>query len=105
LIFVANGDILNSADERKRGNMRPYETVIARFKGVSHLAKALGVNHTTILKWKVRGYIPAHHMKAVMDAAKSRGVSLTLEEVVFGSEASESETDEGKGRNVHKLAA
>ena len=89
-----------------RKRQTPYQTVISRFGGVSKLASALGIrNHTTVLRWKDRGFIPAHHMEKVINAAKEGGIGLTLEELVLGAVEGETDSDEDHGQKAGQIAA
>lgn len=83
----------------------PYEVVIDKFRGVRKLAHALGIdNHTSVLRWKDKGLIPAHHQERVLTVAKERGIDLTAEEVIFGSPA-KAEPEPKEGGNVLRIAA
>ena len=64
--------------------MTPYETVIDRFESVGRLAAALGVGHTTILKWKRRGLIPSHQIQRIYTVASEMKIKISLEDLVFG---------------------
>jgi D-beta-D-heptose 7-phosphate kinase/D-beta-D-heptose 1-phosphate adenosyltransferase len=58
--------------------MTPAQRIIARFGGVTALARALGQrNPTTVQGWKQRGLIPARRQQQVLDAAQALGISLT----------------------------
>jgi len=53
------------------------ERIIARFGGLTKLARALGHEHpTTVQGWKKRGVIPARQQGKVLDAATANGVAL-----------------------------
>lgn len=78
---VTKGDNRPAMEKR----MTPYETVIDRFGSVSSLATALGVGHTTVLKWKRRGLIPAHQMLRIYRVAQEMKINLTYEDLVAGA--------------------
>lgn len=83
----------------------PYQVVVRKFGGVRKLATALGIeNHTSVLRWKGRGLVPAHHQEKVLTVAKERGIHLTAEEVIFGSSA-KAEPEPKGGGNVLRIAA
>lgn len=77
---VTKGD--NRLAMKKR--MTPYETVIDRFDSVGRLAAALGVGHTTVLKWKRRGLIPSHQIQRIYTVASEMEIEISLEDLVFG---------------------
>jgi hypothetical protein len=52
--------------------MKPAERIIARFGGITALAKALGHrNPTTVQGWKERGFVPVRQIGAVVRAGQS----------------------------------
>ena len=56
----------------------PAASIIAKFGGMSALARALGHrNPTTVQGWKQRGFIPARRQGDVLDAAKAKGIELS----------------------------
>ena len=64
---------------------RVVDVVIERFGGVSKLADALGHKHpSTVSEWRRRksGNIPAEHQKAVLAAARDRGIELTADDLL-----------------------
>lgn len=69
----------------------PAAIVVAKFGGVRALARALGLNPSTVCKWglpKERGgcdgRIPHKHHRALLDLASDRKKRLTLKELCFG---------------------
>lgn len=59
------------------------ENVIARFGGISKLARALKHPHvTTVQGWKTRGVIPSRQMPAVLKAAEEQGIKLSAADLI-----------------------
>lgn len=55
------------------------EHIIAKFGGLTRLARALNMKHpTTAQGWKDRGTIPARHIPRIIEAARSQNIELTL---------------------------
>ena len=60
--------------------MSQAEKIIAKFGGVRPLARALGHNNpSTVQGWTRRGYVPAWHQRAVLQAAQREQVDLKPE--------------------------
>lgn len=74
--------------------MTPAEVVVDAFNGISQTAKALGVEYIYVWRWlqphldpvdgKTSGRIPSRYHVGILQAAKSRGIHLTLEHLTFG---------------------
>jgi propionyl-CoA carboxylase beta chain len=59
----------------------PAVSIIAKFGGISALARVLGHrNPTTVQGWKQRGFIPARRQGEVLEAARSHGIDLSAAE-------------------------
>lgn len=57
--------------------MTQADRIISKFGGLSKLAKALGHKHpTTVQGWRVRGFVPAPQMEAVLKAARKSSIKL-----------------------------
>ena len=50
--------------------------LIARFGGQSALARALGVNQSTVQHWSKTGHVPSWRREQIERAAQQRGVAL-----------------------------
>ena len=61
--------------------LRDAEMVVAAFGGVRPMAAQLGIAVTTIQGWKSRGNIPENRRQAVLEAAQSDGIDLTVPQV------------------------
>ena len=56
----------------------PAASIIAKFGGMSALARSLGHrNPTTVQGWKQRGFIPARRQSEVLEAARAGGIELS----------------------------
>lgn len=75
--------------------MKPSEFVIERIGGLTKTARLLSTDEksfpiTTVQGWKDRGEIPQKHWKALIEAAKDAGITLTISDFVdVPSEAAE----------------
>lgn len=68
--------------------MTPAENIIARFGGLTALAKRLGHrNPTTVQGWKDRGVIPARRQLELLEIAKRDGIALAPEDFFRVSES------------------
>lgn len=57
------------------------EKVFRIWPNAAELARALGENPVTVRSWRNRGSIPADRDLLLVEAAKRKGVSLTLEDL------------------------
>ncbi|AYE85078.1 hypothetical protein [Sulfitobacter sp. D7] len=57
------------------------EQILKIWPTMSELAKDIDKPYSTVAAWKARGKIPADHDFVLIDAAKKRGESLTLEQL------------------------
>jgi len=71
--------------------MSPAELVIARFGGIRPLARLLGCEPSTVLRWKeppekggTGGMIPAGRMQRLLELAREHRVELTPNDLVLG---------------------
>ena len=70
---------------KKYIELTPFEVVVLKFGNINRLGEAIGVrSHTSLLRWKDRGLIPAHFQKPVLEAAEALGIDLNAAEVVMG---------------------
>lgn len=49
-------------------NKSPMDTAVAKMGSTSALARALGISHTAVRKWRVLGRLPAERVLAVEQA-------------------------------------
>lgn len=68
---------------------KPIDMIIARFGGVTKLAKSLALPITTVHAWKRRGRIPADRFGDILEAARASGIALTADEMIRGVVAPE----------------
>ena len=55
----------------------PAKTIIAKFGGLTALARALGHRHpTTVQGWLKSGFVPARQQVLVIEAAKREGIAI-----------------------------
>lgn len=68
--------------------LNPVEYTIKQFGGVRALARALGIDPSTISKWrKPRGgvyYIPSKFFGHIMRRAQKQKLDITIEDLVHG---------------------
>jgi hypothetical protein len=72
----------------------PADKVIEAFDGVRATARALGRNPSSVSRWRksredggTDGRIPSNLQEAVIQAARSRGLTLTAEDLIFSTAA------------------
>lgn len=61
----------------------PADVVIERF-GIRPLARELGINPSTISRWRESGFVPAVHHVRLIEMSDNR---LTASDLVFGRES------------------
>lgn len=73
--------------------MTPADIVISRFDGVRPLARLLGKDPSTIHRWRMpaskgglEGRVPSAVQSKLMDLARERGIALTADELIIGSQ-------------------
>ncbi|NBT58067.1 hypothetical protein EBT16_04705 [bacterium] len=66
---------------KKRNQKNPAENVISAFGGVRPLSRELGVNASTVSRWKSARSIPQKRWKAIMTLAKKRNKSFSLKDL------------------------
>ena len=71
----------------------PADKVIALFGGVRPLARELGRNPSSVVRWRkpraeggTGGAVPSAMQGRVLALAKARGLPLTAEDLILGSE-------------------
>ena len=68
--------------------LNPVEYTIKQFGGVRAFAKALGIDASTVSKWrKLRGgvyYIPSKYYGHILRHAKKQNLDVKLEDLVHG---------------------
>lgn len=86
---------------REKVFLTPAEYIVHVFGGVRAAARALGRSPCQISKWKspedakgCGGRIPSKAQKSALDAAKTKGLDLTAEDLIVGREI------EREARNV-----
>lgn len=67
--------------------MEPAKSIIAKCGGISTVARWLGLNHSTVLRWTyprkdggTDGVIPAKHQIPLVGSAKKAGVRIAPSE-------------------------
>jgi hypothetical protein len=56
----------------------PGKKIVAKFGGIGSLARALGLQRSTVQYWKASGRIPTWRIPAVLNAAEERDIDLSL---------------------------
>ncbi len=87
--------------------IRRFRDVIDACGAASVLARALGLQVTTVQKWRDRDSIPVEHWQKVMDVARENGVTVTPEQLLKLAAKNAPKllrTNEGK-RNVRRSVA
>ena len=67
--------------------MTPVQLVLSLFGGSYQLARALDIiAHTTVSRWGMNngGCVPSHHMQALLELAKQKGIKLTERDLIYG---------------------
>lgn len=71
--------------------MRFVKDIFDAFGGNGHISDITGEKYPTVSSWLLRCSIPSKHWGALVDAARARGIPLTLETLVRVSENREEE--------------
>ena len=74
---------------QKRAHLTPMDLLVARFGGVRPLARAIGVHHSLVVRYRQRpgGLVPAKHQNKVLEVARDRGIKIKAIELIEGAEA------------------
>lgn len=74
---------------KKTRVLTPAALCVARFGGVRKAARAIGVDHSRVVRWRKSegGRIPSKHQRPLLDAAREQGVELTAAELITGGAA------------------
>lgn len=64
--------------------MTPAAAAIDVFGGVRPLARAIGVDPSSVSAWQDTGLIPSKHHVTILDAAARLGLEFTAHEIVYG---------------------
>lgn len=59
----------------------PAENVIALFGGVRPLSRELGINASTVSRWKLSKTVPQKHWKTILTLAKKRNKSISVKDL------------------------
>lgn len=69
----------------------PAELVIERLGGVSKVARLLGQDYSSVLRWPrpkdqkgAEGKVPTHAQRTILDYARANGLDLTAEDLIYG---------------------
>lgn len=69
--------------------MTPADKVIAAFGGVRATARALGINSSSVSRWRMPasrrgldGRVPSIHQAAILRLAKQSGLHITAEDLI-----------------------
>lgn len=71
----------------KKNHLDPASLVIARFGGIRQLAGRLGIEPSSVLRWRERGIVPSSRMADILAVARDEGLNITAEELILGGEA------------------
>lgn len=64
----------------------PATLVIERFGGIRQLAGKLGIEPSSVMRWRERGIVPSSRMADILTLAKAEKVKLTANELILGGE-------------------
>jgi hypothetical protein len=64
----------------------PATLVIERFGGIRALAGLLGIEPSSVMRWRERKIVPSSRMRDLMRLADQAKVKLTADELIFGGE-------------------
>jgi len=73
-----------------------YETIIKSWPNYDALALDLGVRPGLVANWKLRDSIPAAYWHRLVQAAATRGISLTLHDLAMAAEMAAGLSREGE---------
>lgn len=59
------------------------ENVITTFGGLTKMAKLTEIPLPTISSWKIRGLIPAQHMRHLLNTAKRLKIRLAADDLII----------------------
>lgn len=69
--------------------MTPADKVIEKFGGVRALARTLGLNSSSVSRWRMPadkrgldGRVPSVHQGTILRIAKERGLALTADDLI-----------------------
>lgn len=58
------------------------DRLVCQFGSQEALSAACGVTRVAVAQWKRRGNIPARHQRAILLAARERGLDITAEDLI-----------------------
>ncbi|RYG96776.1 MAG: hypothetical protein EON58_11295 [Alphaproteobacteria bacterium] len=66
--------------------LSPADIAISAFGGCRATAKAIGRDHSSVVRWRKRknGSIPEAALRPLYELAKARGIELNAEELIVG---------------------
>lgn len=65
-------------------SMSPVDYLCLIFGGTTQVAFTLGISKSAVSQWKTNGKVPDRHAVKILDVAKSRGLDITLGDIVKG---------------------
>ena len=80
--------------------MNTAQKVIAKFGSQTALAEILKKGQTTVAHWAKTGVIPAKWHAAILDAATSRGIYLTPDDLIFRKPSETIEENDLQGKSM-----
>lgn len=76
------------------GGMSYVDEIIQKFGGLRALARAVGVSHGAVTKWKNKGYIQKNWEPIILKRAEEQGIELTYLDFEYNPEK-----DNGRAAN------
>ncbi len=67
------------------------DQVITKLGGAAEVARLIDVPYQTVAAWKRRGTIPSRHQRALLLAARERGLDITAEDLIGVARNSDAE--------------
>lgn len=71
--------------------MNPAQYVITQFDGIRETGRAIGRDHTSVLRWLrtkedggTGGLIPSDNHRKILTEAKKRGLDITPDHLIYG---------------------
>lgn len=68
--------------------MAPVDYLCLIFGGITQISRELGISKQAVWQWKNGGKIPDRHTQKILNIARSRGLDITLADLVRGREIS-----------------
>lgn len=70
----------------KKNHVDPATLVIERWGGIRTLALDLGIEPSSVMRWRERQIVPSKWMAVLLKIASDNSIELTAEELILGGE-------------------